>query len=137
MAPAHHAIQLEKTYRIGEVAAMMAVEPYVLRYWETEFPRLRPAKSIHGQRLYRDSDIETIRTIKRLLYQEGFTIAGARKQLEEKDRDTGPPAPPPMLAPELLPVPAAAPSRSDHRARETLHAIRTELDALLTKLSRR
>lgn len=57
------------------------LEPYVLRYWESEFPALRPAKSLSGQRLYRRRDIETILTIKRLLYDEGFTIAGAKKRL--------------------------------------------------------
>jgi len=69
-------------YRIGEVASLTHIEPYVLRYWETEFPVLRPGKTPHGQRLYRSGDIETILTIKRLLYEEGFTIAGARKQIE-------------------------------------------------------
>ena len=61
---------------------------FVLRYWETEFPMLEPVKSPSGHRLYRREDIETVFEIKRLLYEEGFTIAGARKYLEEPRRRT-------------------------------------------------
>ncbi len=111
------------SYRIGEVAALTELEPYVLRYWESEFPALRPAKSLSGQRLYRRRDIETILTIKRLLYQEGFTIAGARKRLQD----------------------ARHPHAGGHAsgrvneagARATLETVRRELRRLLTELSRR
>lgn len=72
-----------KLYRIGEVSRITAVRPFVLRYWETEFPKLRPVKSEKGQRLYREQDVAAILEIKRLLYEEGFTIAGARKHLKE------------------------------------------------------
>ena len=68
-------------YRIGEVSRITGVEPYVLRYWETEFPFLRPRKSRSGQRLYVKKDIETIFEIKRLLYEEKYTIEGVRKKL--------------------------------------------------------
>ncbi len=69
-------------FRIGEVSRLTATKTFVLRYWETEFPMLQPVKSPSGHRLYRREDIETVFEIKRLLYEEGFTIAGARKYLE-------------------------------------------------------
>jgi DNA-binding transcriptional MerR regulator len=71
-----------KLYKIGEVCRMADVQPYVLRYWETEFPALAPNKSGGGQRLYTRSEIDVILRIKQLLYSEGFTIAGAKKKLE-------------------------------------------------------
>ena len=70
-------------YRINEVATITQVKPYVLRYWETEFPTLAPEKDDNDQRRYRKADIEVVLQIKRLLYEEKFTIAGARKQLKE------------------------------------------------------
>jgi DNA-binding transcriptional MerR regulator len=68
-------------FKIGEVAEIVGVEPYVLRYWETEFPALKPSKSRSQQRLYRKRDVELLLKIKRLLYEEQYTIAGAKKQL--------------------------------------------------------
>src|SRR2546425_6350445 len=68
-------------FRIGEVSDLVETKPYVLRYWETEFPVLKPIKSRSGHRLYRRQDVETILEIRRLLYEQGFTIEGARKQL--------------------------------------------------------
>ena len=70
-------------FRIGEVSALLGVETYVLRYWETEFPMLQPIKSPSGHRLYRQEDVDLVFRIKRLLYDEGFTIAGARRYLRE------------------------------------------------------
>jgi DNA-binding transcriptional MerR regulator len=71
-------------FRIGEVSRLTATKTFVLRYWETEFPMLQPVKSPKGHRLYRRQDIETVLKIKRLLYDEGFTIAGARRHLREQ-----------------------------------------------------
>ena len=71
-------------FRIGDVAQLCDLQAYVLRYWETEFPQLRPNKGGTGQRLYRRRDVELVLEIKRLLYAEGFTIAGARRLLAEK-----------------------------------------------------
>ena len=68
-------------FRIGEVSEIVQTKPYVLRYWETEFPTLKPVKSRSGHRLYRRQDVETVLEIKRLLYEKGFTIEGARKEL--------------------------------------------------------
>ena len=70
-------------YRIGEVSRLTQTKAFVLRYWETEFPMLQPVKTPKGHRLYRSEDIEMVRAIKRLLYDEGFTIAGARRHLAD------------------------------------------------------
>ena len=70
-------------YRIGEVSRITDTKPFVLRYWETEFPMLQPVKSPSGHRLYRRKDVDTVLLIKRLLYDEGFTIAGARRHLRD------------------------------------------------------
>jgi DNA-binding transcriptional MerR regulator len=72
-------------YRIGEVSRLAALKPFVLRYWETEFPMLEPIKGSSGHRLYRQEDVDMVFRIKRLLYDEGFTIAGARRHLREHD----------------------------------------------------
>ncbi|MEO6487905.1 MAG: MerR family transcriptional regulator [Thermoanaerobaculia bacterium] len=72
----------KRLYKIGEVCRVADVQPYVLRYWETEFPPLAPNKSGGGQRLYTQREIDVILRIKQLLYSDGFTIAGAKKKLE-------------------------------------------------------
>ena len=77
-----HATEEKRLYKIGEVCRLADVQPYVLRYWETEFPPLAPNKSGGGQRLYTQREIDIILRIKQLLYSEGFTIAGAKKKLE-------------------------------------------------------
>jgi DNA-binding transcriptional MerR regulator len=71
-------------FRIGEVARLTRIQPYILRYWESEFPPLQPKKSGTGQRLYRKRDIEIILKIKELLYDKRYTIAGARRQLQDE-----------------------------------------------------
>src|ERR1700757_4744019 len=68
-------------FRIGEVSTLCRLPAYVLRFWETEFPQLKPVKSSTGQRMYRRKDVEAVLRIKKLRYEEGFTIAGARQQL--------------------------------------------------------
>src|SRR2546430_17202626 len=68
-------------FRIGEVCKIVDIEPFVLRFWETEFPNLAPEKSKSGHRVYKRKDIEMVLRIKELLYERGYTIAGARKQL--------------------------------------------------------
>ena len=71
-------------FRIGEVSTMLGLEPYVLRYWETEFPSLSPKKSGTGHRLYRRKDVELLLRIKHLLYEKRFTIDGARQHLHDE-----------------------------------------------------
>jgi DNA-binding transcriptional MerR regulator len=73
-------------FRIGEVAELCRLPAYVLRFWETEFPQLKPVKSSTGQRMYRKRDVESVVRIKKLLYEDGFTIAGARAHLREETR---------------------------------------------------
>jgi DNA-binding transcriptional MerR regulator len=77
----------EKLYfRIGEVARLCRLPAYVLRFWETEFPQLKPVKSSTGQRMYRRKDVENVLRIKKLLYEEGFTIPGARQHLRTESK---------------------------------------------------
>ncbi|HLW75644.1 MAG TPA: MerR family transcriptional regulator, partial [Bryobacteraceae bacterium] len=73
-------------FRIGEVARLAGIKPYVLRFWETEFPTLGPRKSGTGHRLYRRKDVELVLEIKRLLYEKRFTIEGARKSMETRGK---------------------------------------------------
>src|ERR1700691_2768444 len=82
-------------FKIGEVSELLGVEPYVLRYWETEFTALSPKKSGTGHRLYRRKDVELLLRIKHLLYDKKFTIEGARQTLHEESR--GPKARPPKV----------------------------------------
>lgn len=71
-------------FRIGEVSRLCKLPAYVLRFWESEFPQLKPVKSSTGQRMYRQRDVENVLQIKKLLYDEGFTIVGARQQLKDE-----------------------------------------------------
>jgi len=72
-----------RTYKIGEAAKLLELEPYVLRFWETEFPQLRPLRTSRGQRLYTEEHLELIQRIKHLLYKEGMTIEGAKQRLDD------------------------------------------------------
>ena len=90
-------------FRIGEVAAIVGVEPHVLRYWEREFRTIRPTKSAKGQRVYSRRDLENLLRVRDLLYKEGFTIAGAKKKLQRKDAPTSEPE----LAAQTLDAPRA------------------------------
>src|SRR6266478_5929130 len=77
----------EKLYfRIGEVSRLCQLPAYVLRFWESEFPQLKPVKSSTGQRMYRRRDVEGVLRIKQLLYDQGFTISGARQQLRAETK---------------------------------------------------
>ncbi len=78
-------IPQKELFRIGEVSRLTDTKAFVLRYWETEFPMLQPGKTPAGHRLYRPADVEMVLRIKRLLYDEGFTIAGARRHLRENN----------------------------------------------------
>lgn len=89
-------------FKIGDVARLCAVEPYVLRFWETQFPQLKPNKSGTGQRLYRRREVELALEIKRLVHGEGYTISGARHALESTNRRSRPPAANQVPAPEAV-----------------------------------
>ena len=135
---AHHSAQEpaenhEKAlFRIGEVSRLTATKTFVLRFWESEFPTLQPVKSPSGHRLYRREDIDTVFEIKRLLYEEGFTIAGARKHL------TGLKASPGMResSPEIAKpaAPTARQAQHSRAQRKLLLDLREELAAILTLL---
>src|ERR1700740_2349459 len=73
-------------FRIGEVATLCRLPAYVLRFWESEFPQLKPVKSSTGQRMSRKRDVESVLRIKQLLYEQGFTISGARQQLRTENK---------------------------------------------------
>src|SRR5688500_17318704 len=120
-------------FKIGEVCEITDTQPYVLRYWESEFPALAPAKNSSGQRIYRRRDIETVLRIKQLLYDEGFTIAGAKTPLEPElaGRGNTPSSDAAAAAEEggdaASPVPAV-----DQEARQALKAVRSGLQDILT-----
>ena len=82
-APERLPVEEKTLFRIGEVSRITNTKTFVLRYWETEFPMLQPVKSPSGHRMYRQEDVDMVFRIKRLLYDEGFTIAGARRHLQE------------------------------------------------------
>lgn len=108
-------------FRIGEASSVVGVEPHVLRYWETEFRSIRPKKSARGQRVYSRRDVETLLRIKELLYNHGFTIAGAKRRLREKGMEPPEPGDPSV--------------EEARRMREALLELRGELSALLDELS--
>ncbi len=129
-------------FKIGEVCEITDTQPYVLRYWESEFPALAPAKNSSGQRIYRRKDIETVLRIKELLYEEGFTIAGAKKRLETELSGRG--ATPGSMAsgPEGMaatdPRGATRPGDppQEDKTRAVLGEVRTQLRELLTLLDK-
>ena len=102
-------------FRIGEVAKLCDVPAYVLRFWESEFPQLKPVKGSTGQRMYRQSDVETVLRIKKLLYEQGFTIAGARQHLKEESK--------PAQKQSGLPFPARGASHDLKKVRQGLQEI--------------
>lgn len=111
-------------FRIGEVAQLCDVPAYVLRFWETEFPQLRPNKGGTGQRLYRKRDVEMALRVKRLLYDEGYTIPGARQLLKSETRQRDPQM-----------VLAVSPATEESPGRERLLRLRSEMRDLLRMLS--
>jgi DNA-binding transcriptional MerR regulator len=122
-------------FRIGDVAALLDVRAYVLRFWETEFPQLKPNKGGTGQRLYRKKDVELALRIKSLLYDEGYTIPGARQVFKSE-------AKPSTETPEVVAAPRETPAavetaRPQLTGRQTaqLHTLREEMRALFADLS--
>lgn len=126
-------------FRIGEVSRLTGTKAFVLRFWESEFPTLQPVKSPTGQRLYRREDIETVFEIKRLLYEEGFTIAGARKHLTERNGSSGEIAGASAESGSRPVAEISAPARrgpASHSYRKFLLDLHEELRAVLTLLER-
>ncbi len=131
-------------FRIGDVAKLCDVPAYVLRFWETEFPQLKPNKGGTGQRLYRKRDVEMALRIKSLLYDQGYTIPGARQVFaaESKAKET-PETPLLAAAPTPAPVSEPAPTvdvgetiRQEAHRREQLSALRAELRSLADLLAK-
>ncbi|HEX9942138.1 MAG TPA: MerR family transcriptional regulator [Thermoanaerobaculia bacterium] len=134
-------VQKRLYYKIGEACKALGIQPYVLRYWETEFPALTPSKSRSGQRVYSEKELEVIRRIKELLYEEGYTIAGAKKKLEaelaagglgeEEQAATAEPRveapPPPEPPPPLASRPAALDTDGGERVQRLVSGIEEAL----------
>jgi DNA-binding transcriptional MerR regulator len=120
----------KKLYKIGEVCKVADVQPYVLRYWETEFPSLAPNKSGGGQRMYTKREIDIILRIKQLLYSEGFTIAGAKKKLETEMEGGAVPAPAPAAGAQ----PKASTAKAARGTNQAIAEAKKELRALLEML---
>jgi DNA-binding transcriptional MerR regulator len=127
-------------YKIREVCEIVGVEAHVLRYWETEFPVLSPPKSKSGQRTYRPRDIELLLRIRKLLYDDGFTIAGARKRLSARlPENDGDDIKKDHSAPPANTEPAAPGSKAEAGQRgstERLRKVQAELENILTLLDR-
>jgi len=110
-------------YRIGEVADIVGVKPHVLRYWESEFGLLSPRKNEGNQRFYTQKDLQKILMIRKLLYEERFTIAGARRKLREEWRST-----------QQKAAPSSSPAAPDPTRRQLLAQVRKELQDLVQLL---
>jgi DNA-binding transcriptional MerR regulator len=109
-------------FKIGDVARILKVEPYVLRFWESQFPQLKPNKSGTGQRLYRKRDVEIAVEIKRLVYGEGYTLSGARQALGQARRAEAPAA-----AAEPARTARAPVKKQSNNVAEVIGRARTEL----------
>jgi|APSaa5957512622_1039677.scaffolds.fasta_scaffold333796_1 DNA-binding transcriptional MerR regulator len=109
-------------FKIGEVAKILGLEPYVLRYWETEFPEISPVKSKSRQRLYRRQDVELISQIRDLLYRQNFTIKGAKKKVKDLKKA------PSTISREQMPLGIVAKSNNESVPVEALQCIIEEMD---------
>ncbi len=124
-------------FQIGEVCRILGLEPYVLRFWEREFPTLCPAKGANGRRMYRKKDVEMALAIRELLYSQGFTIPGARKLLgkvKEKEQTLERLRDP---LPEKRDTAPAVSSRLQTHSPQMISTIKAELQNILTILNRR
>jgi DNA-binding transcriptional MerR regulator len=121
-------------FKIGDVARILKVEPYVLRFWESQFPQLKPNKSGTGQRLYRKRDVEVAVEIKRLVYGEGYTLSGARQALGQAKR-AEPQAAVAAPAPAQTPAPAAGVGKKRDKVAEVVLRARAELREIAAMLT--
>jgi DNA-binding transcriptional MerR regulator len=126
----------EKRFKIGEVCRVAGVQPYVLRYWETEFPPLAPGKTGGGQRMYTQREIDIILRIKSLLYDEGFTIAGAKKKLEGELDASGTVTPVAAETPASPRASAKAQAPISPQKKDLLRNVEKELRSILKILSK-
>jgi DNA-binding transcriptional MerR regulator len=129
-------------FKLAEVLKLAAVQPYVLKYWETEFPQLAAGKQESGQRVYTRQDLDIILRIKKLLYEDGYTISGAKKQLDgEVPAPPAEPAPAPegnraadAEPPAAPPEPVASPGENEVKYKAVLEGALADLKALLASL---
>jgi len=117
-------------FKIGDVARILKLEPYVLRFWESQFPQLKPNKSGTGQRLYRKRDVEIAVEIKRLVYGEGYTLSGARQALGHAKRGEAQAA---VAAPTH--APAAKAAKKGDKVADVIGRARAELREIATMLA--
>jgi DNA-binding transcriptional MerR regulator len=145
LAPEPTVIPDKLYFRIGDVAKLCDVPAYVLRFWETEFPQLKPNKGGTGQRLYRKRDVEMALRIKSLLYDQGYTIPGARQVFSAESKTKEAPEPTPQLAVAPTPAPVSEPSptvdvgetiRHEAHRRDQLATLRAELRTLADQLAK-
>ena len=134
--PAETKVPNKLFFKIGEVCEITDTQPYVLRYWESEFPALAPAKNSSGQRIYRRRDIDTVLRIKQLLYEEGFTIAGAKKRLESELAGRVDTPLPKGAADEITTNTQEVVVEPHDGARGALRQVRDQLREILTLLDR-
>jgi DNA-binding transcriptional MerR regulator len=140
-SPTANILPEKSLFRIGEVSRITAIKAFVLRYWETEFPMLQPEKTPSGHRLYRREDVQTVLEIRRLLYDEGFTIAGARRHLRERgigangaELESGAPQTESASTEQSQSNAAGAPVSAEPRAQQTYaHAQQDPLAAISRK----
>ena len=124
MAKAASEVPNKLFYKIGEVCEITDTQPYVLRFWESEFPQLAPRKNRSGQRVYQRKDIDTVLRIKQLLYEEEYTIAGARKKLDDDPAGDAPEPARPAIAAVAAAVSTPPPAQpSDRDGREHEHPV--------------
>lgn len=126
-------IPRKRYFAIGEVSEICGIKPHVLRYWEQEFPQLKPVKRRGNRRYYQFDDVEMVRRIRSLLYEQGFTIGGARQRLREARAERIEAANTTALSGATPVNPAKAASSSVSSRKEKLHDIRTELEDLLKR----
>jgi len=116
----------KRYYAIGEVSELCGIKPHVLRYWEQEFPQLKPVKRRGNRRYYQFDDVEMVRRIRSLLYEQGFTIGGARQRLREARQE--------RIEALALPVPPVAAAAAPLSKKEQIKDLRRELEELLKRL---
>jgi DNA-binding transcriptional MerR regulator len=123
-------IPRKRYFAIGEVSELCAVKPHVLRYWEQEFPQLKPVKRRGNRRYYQHDDVQMIRRIRSLLYEQGFTIGGARQRLRELPKANS------VVRPPTTQPTAPVPMLKGKFTRTELKQMRSELEAALKLLDR-
>lgn len=133
LAPLPAEIPRKRYFAIGEVSEICGIKPHVLRYWEQEFPQLKPVKRRGNRRYYQYDDVEMVRRIRSLLYEQGFTIGGARQRLREARAERNHEVVQAQMPQAVLPPPVARTPVANATRKEKLQDIRSELEDLLKR----